>query len=231
MTNRRAVEWNREISRDSLSNAAKNALGSTLTLFRIDEAVSAEIWGASPRRATEKAEAAGEAKAELEGRAPLLANATFEQLSDASVEKIKDKIAALDGYALQDLVAGLLRSMGYQTTVAPRGPDRSSDIRATPDGFGFKDPRIVVEVKHRPSQRMGAPDIRTFMGGRKGHEKCMFVSTGGFAKEAHYEAERSSIPLTLVDLDQLTAAVLRHYVSFDEATRRLLPLDSVYWPL
>jgi restriction system protein len=33
------------------------------------------------------------------------------------------------------------------------------------------------------------------------------VSTGGFTKEARYEAERASTPLTLMDLDQLVEAV------------------------
>lgn len=50
---------------------------------------------------------------------------------------------------MQDLVAGLLRAMGYKTRVSPSGPDRGKDIVASPDGFGFESPRIVVEVKHR----------------------------------------------------------------------------------
>jgi len=56
------------------------------------------------------------------------------------------------------------------------------------------------------------------------------MSTGGFTKDAHYEAERSSIPLTLMDLDELTAAITDHYEKMDPEARALLPLTRIYWP-
>ncbi|GJL50944.1 MAG: hypothetical protein NPIRA01_21710 [Nitrospirales bacterium] len=56
------------------------------------------------------------------------------------------------------------------------------------------------------------------------------MSTGGFTKDAHYEAERSSIPLTLMDLDELTAAITDHYEKLDPEARALLPLTRIYWP-
>jgi len=37
---------------------------------------------------------------------------------------------------------------------------------ASQDGFGFENPRIVVEVKHRSKTAMGAQEIRIFLGGR-----------------------------------------------------------------
>jgi restriction system protein len=74
-------------------------------------------------------------------------------------EFIKDKVNALSWSEMQDLVAGLLRSLGYKTRVSDAGPDHGKDIVASPDGFGFEAPRIVVEVKHRKGS-MGAPDLR-----------------------------------------------------------------------
>jgi restriction system protein len=47
---------------------------------------------------------------------------------------------------MQQLVAGILRAMGYKTQISPPGVDRGKDIVASPDGFGFEHPRIVVEV-------------------------------------------------------------------------------------
>jgi predicted Mrr-cat superfamily restriction endonuclease len=44
---------------------------------------------------------------------------------------------------MQELVAGILRAMGYKTLVSPAGADRGKDIIASPDGFGFEPPRIV----------------------------------------------------------------------------------------
>jgi hypothetical protein len=56
------------------------------------------------------------------------------------------------------------------------------------------------------------------------------VSTGGFSKEAKYEAERSNIPLTLIELDDLATLVEQHYENFDANGRALIPLTKIYWP-
>ena len=77
---------------------------------------------------------------------------------------------------------------------------------------------------------MGATDIRSFVGGRHKDDKGLYVSTGGFTKEAHYEAERSSIPLTLMDMDDLAQAVAEYYDRMDMETRAMLPLIRIYWP-
>ena len=100
--------------------------------------------------------------------------------------------------------------MGYKTRVSPSGADRGKDIIASRDGLGFEDPRIVVEVKHRQNS-MGSPELRSFLGGRHDRDKGLYASTGGFTKEARYEAERARIPVTLLDLDDLVKSLLEHY--------------------
>ena len=132
---------------------------------------------------------------------------------------------------MQELIAGLLRAMGYKTRVSPSGPDRGKDIVASPDGFGFEQPRIIVEVKHRKGQ-MGSNDIRSFLSVvRHAGDKGLYVSTGGFSKDAHYEAERASNPINLMDLDSLVEAIIEHYENMDLETRVLLPLRKIYWPV
>ena len=120
--------------------------------------------------------------------------------------------------------------MGYKTMVSPKGSDRGKDIMASPDGLGLEQPRIRVEVKHRLRDRIGAPDIRSFIGALRQNDKGLYVSTGGFAKEAHYEAERSNVPLTLIDLDGLVSLLVQHYENVHLETRALVPLIRVYWP-
>lgn len=91
--------------------------------------------------------------------------------------------------------------MEYKKWISPAGPDRGKDFVASPDGFGFEQPRIVVEVKHRPSTAMGSQELRSFLGGRHKDDKGLYVSTGGFTKDAKYEADSGSIPVFLLDLD------------------------------
>jgi len=78
---------------------------------------------------------------------------------------------------------------------------------------------------------MGTQEVRSFMGGRRSGDRCLFVSTGGFSKEARYEAERSNVPLTLIDLPRLRELLVEHYESVDAETKRLVPLVRTYWPV
>ncbi len=224
LVNQRSVAWHHETPRDQLSDATKNSLGSIATLFLISAEVTAELWGKTAKQSPTDVEAV------LQGQSVESGPETATSLYARSKELIKDRIAVLDWAEMQDLVAGLLRGMGYKTTVSPKGADRGKDIMASPDRFGFEEPRIVVEVKHRRDQRMGPNEIRSFLGGRHAKDKGLYVSTGGFTQEARYEAERAGIPVTLMDLELLVDAILEHYGSFDQETKRLLPLQQVYWP-
>jgi restriction system protein len=218
----RAVEWQTgEINRDDLSVPAKNTLGSTLTVFLLPETVGAELFaiatGATTRVLPEEEAAAEEAID------------PFADIETVALERIKDLVSALDPREMEQLVAGILRAMGYKTQVSPVGADRGKDIIASPDGFGFQDPRIVVEVKHRGGQ-MGSPAIRSFLGGRHKDDRGLYVSTGGFSKDALYEADRAAVPLTLWTLDNLIRALIEHSDKTDAETKRLVPLKRMYWP-
>jgi len=134
----------------------------------------------------------------------------------------------LDWEDMEKLVAGILRAMGYKTLITERGSDRGRDIEASPDGMMLEEPRILVEVKHHTGQ-MGRKEIGSFQNlirGRKG----IYVSTGGFSKEAKYEAERSTDQLTLIDADRLVKLIIQNYDNFDVDTKLLIPLSKIYWP-
>lgn len=221
--NLRKVEWLGKVSRDQLPQKAKNSLGSTLTLFSINQEIIDTFI------------------AVLEGKAPSSqafdADATdteAEQLKDETVaqshELIKDKIAVLLSDEMEELVASILRAMGYKAKVSPKGPDRGVDVIASPDGLGLTRPRIKAEVKHRKGS-MGAPAIRGFIGALREGDSGLFISTGGFTREARYEAERSTFSLTLVDLDDLADLIVSHYENFDLEGRALVPLVRIYWPV
>ncbi|MGL4325102.1 MAG: restriction endonuclease [Beijerinckiaceae bacterium] len=221
LRNQRKVRWLHEKSRDDLSQLARNQLGSTLTLFLITDDVSAELW----REET----AAAPLHRHKQDFIPTIPEMTAESLMQPAMDAISDRIAALSWNDMQNLVAGLLRAMGYKTEVSAPGPDKGKDIIASPDGFGFQEPRIIVEVKHRRG-KMGAPEIRSFLGGRHTRDKGLYVSTGGFSKEAEFEAERAPIPMKLLDFEGLVAAITAHYHLFDDETKKLLPLRSILVP-
>jgi restriction system protein len=218
------VTWRGTVARDVLSVSARNSLGAIATLFQVPSDVASEIEqilaGMKPaKKQVVPTERGGDE----------LVEDLYKDIQAKGFEFIKDRVNELGWDEMQELVAGLLRAMGYKTRISPSGSDRGKDIVASPDGLGFEDPRIVVEVKHR-SATMGSQDIRSFLGGRHENDKGLYVSTGGFSKEARYEAERGRIPVTLMDLDDLVKSLLEHYERMDVEMQRLVPLRKVYWP-
>lgn len=146
-------------------------------------------------------------------------------------EWLRARILDISPRELEALTAALLRALGYSTWMSPVGADRGIDVLATPDVLGLRDPRIKVQVKHRPDRRMPAPEIRELVGALRPGDRGLCVSTGGFSREARYEADRSEIPIRLVDLDELAVLILRHYDQFDPDGKAILPLQKVYWPV
>lgn len=219
----RNVKWLGKVSRDKLKVSTKNTLGAISTLFNINEDAKTDILNVFNNKVL-----TGEDEGESEKEDISILK---EDIKEKSIEFIKDKVNKFDPYEMQDLVAGLLRAMGYKTIVSPRGSDLGKDIIASPDGLGLEDPVILVEVKHKPNTSIRSQDIRSFKGALKKTNRGLFVSTGGFTKDAKYEAERSEIPIMLMDLDRLVKFITQYYDNFDNDARTLIPLTKIYWPL
>ncbi len=216
----RRVDWLGRVSRDVLSVSSRNSLGGIQTLFSVNEEVSAELLSHLGELTSSEDTEEGD-----DG---------LDQIREDTVERahelIKDRLLRLSPDEMEELAAAILRAMGYRARVMPRGADRGVDVLASPDGLGLEEPRIKVQVKHRSETAMGAQDIRGFLGGLRAGDKALYISTGGFTREARYEADRSDNPLTLLGLDELASLIVTHYESFDIEGRVLMPLVRVYFP-
>ena len=223
----RRVRWTHQVQRDALEPGTRNGLGSIATLFLVGAEAREEVWAkASPIGTPAAAETVPFVSGGLSGESEVSV------LADALAKAegfIEDRLIKLGWDDVQELVAGVLRAMGYRARVSPPGADRGVDIFASPDGLGLEEPRIFVEVKHRKG-KMDAPEIRSFLGGRKPGDRCLYVSTGGFTKEARYEADRASVPIQLINLERLRELVVEYYELLAPDVLALLPLKKVYWP-
>ena len=217
----REVDWEGKVPRDKLSASTRNTLGGATTIFDVGQDAQNEMLqilttGKPP------------ATSDQEDPEEDLEQIVRDQASRGR-EMIKDKITKLDWDEAQRLVAAILQAMGYKARISPVGADRGKDIEASPDGLGLEEPRIVVQVKHR-TERIGSQDLKSFIAGLRTGHKGLFVSTGGFTNEAKLEADRSNVPLTLIDIESLADLTLQYYDKFDAESRVLLPLTKVYWP-
>lgn len=224
VTYTRDVTWGETAPRDVLSPSSKNSLGGIQTIFAVSDEVMADLTNA----ARDKSVVASNDPT-IDDNDATNDEETLAATYDNGIELIKDRVNQLDWEDMERLVAGLLKAMGYCARVMPKGPDGGRDVVASPDALGLESPRIVAEVKHRKGA-MGAPAVRAFIGGLRAGDRGLYVSTGGFTKEARYEADRANIPVRLLDLD----AFVRHYVEIydktDDDTRSILPLTRIWWP-
>jgi restriction system protein len=216
----RQVKWIRKVSRDMFSNPAKNSLGSALTVFKVDEHLD------------EISKIATNGKLELDDEQQEEELLPFyDDVKAKADELISDRISHLGAFEMQDLVAALLRAMGYRAVSVKPGPDRGVDIEASPDALGFEKPRVKVQVKHRIGNKVSGPEMRSFTAVIRSEDYGLYVSTGGFTKEAEFEAEKSHKVIKLLDREQFIELLLEYYDLLDTEFKAKLPLNQVWLPM
>jgi restriction system protein len=220
VTYARTVKWSQAAKRDALPASSKNSLGGIQTIFSVSDEVMADLRAAVKNKPAVKHDDGDDETSDDDARA-----ATY----DNGIELIKDRMNQLEWEDMERLVAGLLKAMGYCARVMPKGPDGGRDVVASPDALGLESPRIVAEVKHRKGA-MGAPAVRSFIGGLRAGDRGLYVSTGGFTKEARYEADRATVPVRLLTLDDFVRYYVEVYDKADDETRSILPLTRIWWP-
>ncbi|WP_114356552.1 MULTISPECIES: restriction endonuclease [Rhodopseudomonas] len=187
-------------------------------------------WDASRGKPTTPVDESSDVIVENGGTIEKSAQITFEQAEEQAQNEIRTYLSSINPYELQQLVADLLKAMGYYPSwVSPPGPDGGLDIVAHPDPLGTRPPRIKVQVK-RNAQAVDESGLRAFLALVNEDDAGLFVAIGGFTKAARDAArmqERRKI--TLIDLDRLLELWIEHYAKLDDLARERLPLTPIYF--
>ena len=156
--------------------------------------------------------------------------ATIHEIEQLAIEGLNKEINQKNPYEFQELVAALLRGMGYYTPfVAPKGKDGGIDVIAYRDPLGTVSPRIKVQIKHRGSPA-SVQEVRQLMGLlQKDGDVGMFVSSGGFSPDAKSTARGSHVHVELVDLDRFIALWHEFYPKLTDEDKALLTLVPIYF--
>jgi len=154
----------------------------------------------------------------------------FDDIEQTALDGLEKFINSKNPYEYQDLVAALLRGMGYYTPfVAPKGKDGGVDIVAYRDPLGTESPRIQVQIKHRESSA-SVQEVRQLMGLlQKEGNVGIFVSTGGFSPDARAAARSSRVHVELIDLHRFIGLWQEFYPKLSDEDKSLLPLRPVYF--
>jgi restriction system protein len=155
---------------------------------------------------------------------------SYDDVELRAVEGLEHYINSKNAYEFQDLVAALLRGMGYYTPfVAPKGKDGGVDIVAYRDPLGTESPRIQVQIKHRDSSAT-VQEVRQLMGLlQKEGDVGIFVSTAGFTPDARNAARSSHVHVELIDLNRFISLWQDFYGRLKEEDKSLLPLRPIYF--
>lgn len=158
------------------------------------------------------------------------ATITLETAEEQAWEEIDQYLRGINPYEYQEIVASLLRAMGYHISwIAPPGKDGGIDILAASDPLGTKPPRIKVQVK-RQEQKIDVNGLRSFMALLGDGDVGIFVSVGGFTKDAAGEARgQEKRKITLLDNEDLFDLWIKYHDKLGEQDRRRLPLKPVHF--
>jgi len=204
-----------EEGEQAMSLGAEKLLQSAMSAYR--------AW----RAETKDTQALTEEETLKEAQEEVLTMDQVEELANARLEK---HIRAMNPYEFQDLAAALLRGMGYFTPfVAPKGKDGGVDVIAYRDPLGTVSPRIKVQVKHTQSS-IGAQDIRQLMGIlQKDGDVGIFISTGGFTRDAESSARGGHVHVELIDMARFIELWQEYYPKMDDEDKALMPLVPIYF--
>jgi restriction system protein len=157
--------------------------------------------------------------------------ARLSQYEENANNGLRNFIISKNPYEFQDLVAGLLDVMGYHISdIAQRGPDGGIDIIAYTDPLGTKQPRIIVQVKHRPNDSVASDEIQKLSGTLKRNTDVgIFVTSGQFSKPAIKEARNSREHIELIDFNRFISLWVEYYDKLTDEQKNMLPLHPVYF--
>ena len=147
--------------------------------------------------------------------------------SDAR-EGFLNHIRGMDPFAFQQLVASLLRAMGYLVPfVSQRGhADGGIDIIAYRDHLGATSPRLKVQVKHHQNS-VGRPDVENLYPHIHANEIGVFVSSSGFSRGSKDYARTTDKHLELIDINRFIDLWREFYPKMADEDKRRMPIRFI----
>ena len=213
----RDVKWLKHIPRTSFSQGALYEIGSAMTLFAVKN--YAEEFLAALDKGFKKTAAANDEDDTV--------GATAEDIIESTKDFILKELSRnLKGYALEEFVADLLRTMGYRTTVSAQGGDSGIDITAYKDELP---PRILVQVKSQDSD-IKETTIQSLKGAMREGDYGLFVTLSNYTKNAQKYLESTPI-IRGINGTELVDLILKYYDGLDDKYKKMIPLKMVYIPV
>lgn len=152
----------------------------------------------------------------------------LENIKQQANDDIRDFIEQRTPYEFQDMVAALLRAMGYYTPfVAPKGKDGGVDVIAYSDPLGATKPILKVQVKHYSASNPVSVDVVHKIIGVAEKDTPIIVSSGRFTEDARVAARQKNV--RLIDGTEFINLWIEYYSRLSEDDKLLMPIEPVYF--
>lgn len=216
---RRSVKWLKTgIPRTSFSQGALYEIGSAMTFFTVKDYADEFLAALDKTIVTPTVNQTDDEVEEISLQADSIIETTRDYV-------LKQLCTYTKGYDFEDVIADLLRAMGYKVTQSPKGGDRGIDIVIYKDELP---PRIVVQVKSYDKD-VPEKDVQALKGAMHNNDYGLFVTLSDYSENAkkylddHTEI-RGICGSELVDL------LLQYYDKLSDKYRAIIPLKKVYIP-
>jgi restriction system protein len=156
--------------------------------------------------------------------------ALIEQYEQKAMVGIQGFVNNKNPYEFQDLVAALLKAMGYYISLnAKRGKDSGIDINPYSDPLGTQKPRIKVQVKHRPESAISVDVVKQLVANlNKDGDVGLFVTSGRFTSDSERYFRESYVHLKLIDFAKFMTLWQEHCSRMADEDKNKLPLHPIW---
>jgi restriction system protein len=219
--NRRPVQWLKtNIPRSDLPASALNEIGSAITLFEVKrhkDLIERLLLDAPLQRIVQSDEAD-----------VLEDEPNARRVETYSRDYVEGILRGIEPQQFENLVAGVLRAMGYHADVTQLTGDGGVDVLASKDPLRLEPPTIKVQVK-RTTSSIGGPAVQALIGtlAAGGSEHALFVTLGSYSNDAIHIA-RTRQDVRLLTGAQFIDLIFEYYEKLDAEWKRLIPLRFVH---
>ena len=158
-------------------------------------------------------------------------NVERQKLESRARAGIREFVQKMDPYEFQDLVAALLRAMGYFTpSVAAPGPDGGVDIIAYEDPLGASGVRLKVQVKRYKASSPTVKDVQALQGLLTEDEAGVFVCASDFSRQCrNFARDSAKRHLRLIDGNEFIRLWIEFHPKMRDEDKKRLPLYAVHF--
>jgi len=211
------VKWLKHYPRTMFSQGALYELGAFMTFFSVKNYTD-EFLAALDKNFKRNVASAGEDETVA---------ATAEDIKQNTRDYVlKELSRQFKGFGLEEVVAALLRAMGYRAVVSSKGGDRGVDITAYKDELP---PRILVQVKSKDAP-VAETTVHALKGAMREGDYGLFITLSDYTPHAQLYLDNNPI-IRGINGRELVELILKYYDKLPEKWQKAIPLEMVYIPV